>query len=132
MGSPQDEPERNDYELQHEVTLSKGFWMADTPVTRALWETVMGENSSHFRGDERPVEKVDWKDAQTFIDKMNGTKPALKLCLPTEAQWEYACRLTAPHRFVGVNRWIQYWLILMAIIHTTMVVKVNIENRLLK
>ena len=95
MGSPQDEPERESFgydETQHEVTLSKGFWIANTPVTQALWEVVMDENPSRFMGEERPVEMISWKDAQVFIDKMNDLKPALKLCLPTEAQWEYACR----------------------------------------
>ncbi|MCB1949914.1 MAG: formylglycine-generating enzyme family protein [Nitrosomonas sp.] len=92
MGSPTDEPERDDDELQHEVTLSKGFWIADTPVTQALWQVVMGENPSKFKGEERPVENISWDDAQAFIAKMNGMKAELKLCLPTEAQWEYACR----------------------------------------
>ena len=92
MGSPEDEPERLDNELQHEVTLTKGFWIADTPVTQALWQVVMGENPGRFQGEERPVENVSWDDAQVFITKMNDLKPELKLCLPSEAQWEYACR----------------------------------------
>ncbi|MCB1949537.1 MAG: formylglycine-generating enzyme family protein [Burkholderiales bacterium] len=92
MGSPTDERERYDDELQHEVTLTKGFWIADTPVTQALWQVVMGENPSDFKGGDRPVETVSWDDAQAFIAKMNGLKVELKLCLPTEAQWEYACR----------------------------------------
>jgi len=92
MGSPKDETERYEDELQHEVTLSKGFWIADTTVTQALWEVVIGENPSHFKGKERPVENVSLDDARSFINKMNGMKPELKLCLSTEAQWEYACR----------------------------------------
>ncbi len=92
MGSPPDEPERYDDELQHQVTLTKGFWIADTTVTQALWEVVMGENPSEFKGEDRPVERINWEDAQAFIAKMNGLKAELKLCLPTEAQWEYACR----------------------------------------
>jgi len=95
MGSPEDEPERESNgadETQHEVTLSKGFWIADTTVTEALWEAVMGENPSGFKGENRPVEKVNWNDAQEFISKMNGMKSELKLQLPTEAQWEYVCR----------------------------------------
>ncbi len=95
MGSPKDEPERESFgtdETQHEVSLTKGFWIADTTVTQALWEVVMGENPSRFKGGERPVENVRWEDVQAFINKMNEMKPELKLCLPTEAQWEYACR----------------------------------------
>ena len=92
MGSPENEPERYGDELQHEVTLTKGFWMADTTVTQALWQAVMGDNPSEFKGEERPVENVNWEGAQAFINKMNVLKAELKLCLPTEAQWEYACR----------------------------------------
>lgn len=92
MGAPPDEPERFDNELQHQVTLTKGFWIADTTVTQALWEVIAGENPSKFKGEDRPVENVSWKDAQAFVAKMNGLKAELKLCLPTEAQWEYACR----------------------------------------
>lgn len=92
MGSPPDEPERYGDELQHQVTLTKGFWIADTPVTQALWKVMMGENPSRFKGEELPVDSVNWEDAQAFITKMNGLKAELKLCLPTEAQWECACR----------------------------------------
>ncbi|MER0203861.1 MAG: formylglycine-generating enzyme family protein [Nitrosomonas sp.] len=92
MGSPENEPERYDDELQHQVTLTQGFWIADTVVTQELWQVIMGDNPSRFNGDENPVENVSWNDAQAFIAKMNGMKAELKLCLPTEAQWEYACR----------------------------------------
>jgi len=92
MGSPIDEPEREDNEVQHEVTLTQGYWIADTPVTQALWQAIMGDNPSEFKENENPVENVSWNDVQAFIAKMNGMKAELKLCLPTEAQWEYACR----------------------------------------
>ena len=92
MGSPEDEAERREDELQHEVTLTKGFWIADTPVSRVLWHMVMGMNPGRFQGEINPIDKVSWEDAQKFIAKMNGLKAELKLCLPTEAQWEYACR----------------------------------------
>ena len=92
MGSPSDEPGRIDYETKHEVTLSEGFWLADTTVTQALWELVMGENPSKFKGVERPVENVGWDDAKSFIGKFNKKIPELSVRLPWEAEWEYACR----------------------------------------
>ena len=92
MGSPENEPERKGDEVQHEVTLTEGYWIADTPVTQALWQVVMDDNPSQFKGEENPVENVSWDDAQAFISKMNSMKADLKLCLPTETQWEYACR----------------------------------------
>ncbi len=93
MGSPADEPGRFEWEgPQHEVTLARGFWLFDTPVTQALWEAVMGKNPSEFKSPDRPVEQVSWEDAQAFLERINGRVPGLDLCLPSEAQWEYACR----------------------------------------
>jgi formylglycine-generating enzyme len=92
MGSPEDEAERQSRERQHEVELTRGFWLADTACTQALWQEVMGENPSHFQGKDRPVENVSWEDCDGFIEKLNGEVPGLGACLPTEAQWEYACR----------------------------------------
>ena len=93
MGSPEDEPGRYDDEgPQHEVTLANGFWLFDTPCTQALWQAVMGENPSQFRSPDRPVETVSWDDVQTFLERINGLVPGLGLSLPSEAQWEYACR----------------------------------------
>ena len=92
MGSWEDEPERNTKEFKHKVVFSKGFWIADTTVTQSLWEAVMGNNPSRFKSKNRPVEGISWNDTQVFIKTMNRLKPELNLCLPTEAQWEYACR----------------------------------------
>ncbi|MDM8548256.1 formylglycine-generating enzyme family protein [Candidatus Venteria ishoeyi] len=94
MGSLESEPERwkEGESPQHEVTLTQGFWLFDTAVTQALWEAVMGENPSHFQGTDRPVENVRWNETKAFIDKLNSILPGLELTLPSEAQWEYACR----------------------------------------
>jgi formylglycine-generating enzyme required for sulfatase activity len=93
MGSPEDEPGSGEDEgPRHEVTISKGFWLFDTLCTQALWRAVMGANPSAFKSPDRPVERVGWHDAQTFLERINALFPGLNLVLPTEAQWEYACR----------------------------------------
>jgi formylglycine-generating enzyme required for sulfatase activity len=77
MGSPEKEPERWDGEgPQHSVTISQGFWLFDTACTQALWETVMGENPSYFKGADRPVEEVSWNGCQDFIKRLNQHLPA--------------------------------------------------------
>jgi formylglycine-generating enzyme required for sulfatase activity len=100
MGSPPNEPERNDDETPHWVTLTKGFWMGVTPVTQAQWQAVMGRNPSHFKGDNLPVESVSWDDCQAFCKKL-AQKVRKRFRLPTEAEWEYACRAgtTTPFHF---------------------------------
>ena len=94
MGSPKDEPERYDDEVRHRVRLTKGFWLADTTCTQALWEAVLGHNPSKFTGDlQLPVEQVSWDDVtQQFLPALDRTLPGLNGRLPTEAEWEYACR----------------------------------------
>lgn len=93
MGSPEDEPGRYDNEgPRYQVTLTEGYWLFDTPCTQALWEAVMGNNPSRFQSPTRPVEQVSWHDVQDFLKKINEQIPDLDLSLPSEAQWEYACR----------------------------------------
>ncbi|MFK8184521.1 MAG: SAV_2336 N-terminal domain-related protein [Phormidesmis sp.] len=109
MGSPVDEPERYDVEgPQHEVSLEP-FFMGRYPVTQAQWRFVAGLaqinrelalDPSEFKGDARPVEKVSWLDAVEFCDRLSA-HTGNKYELPTEAQWEYACRAgtTTPFHF---------------------------------
>jgi sulfatase modifying factor 1 len=96
MGSPESEPGRYDDEgPPHQVTLPQGYWLFDTPCTQTLWEAVMGGSPSRFKSPTRPVEQVSWDDAQDFLRQINTRLPGLNLVLPSEAQWEYACRAGA-------------------------------------
>ena len=101
MGSPKAEKERQDNEIQHKVTLTKGFYMGVYTVTQEQYETVMGKNPSNFRGEKNlPVEKVSWGDCQEFIKKLRE-KDKKVYRLPSEAEWEFACRAgtTTPFHF---------------------------------
>jgi formylglycine-generating enzyme required for sulfatase activity/C1A family cysteine protease len=93
MGSPENEPGWLSDETQHQVTLTKSFYMQTTEVTQGQWKTVTGSNPSHFLscGDNCPVEKVSWDDVQSFITSLNGRGEGTYR-LPTEAEWEYAAR----------------------------------------
>ncbi len=78
---------------QHQVTISQPFYLGKYPVTQGQWQAVMGSNPSNHTGDlNRPVESVFWDDAQTFIQKLNERESGKQYRLPTEAEWEYACR----------------------------------------
>jgi uncharacterized protein (TIGR02996 family) len=106
MGSPPSEPRRSRDEHRHTVTLSRGFWMGVCPVTQGQWRTVMGDNPSAFSRANRPerieevsdadlerfpVEKVSWNAAVDFCGRL-GRSVGQPIRLPTEAEWEYACR----------------------------------------
>jgi formylglycine-generating enzyme required for sulfatase activity len=109
MGSPEDEPGRLDHEgPQHEVTLG-AFFMAKTPITQAQWREVaswprverdLDPDPSYFKGDNRPVEQVSWHDAMEFCHRLSQ-RTGKNYTLPSEAQWEYACRAgtTIPFHF---------------------------------
>ena len=89
---------------KHEVTLTKAFWLGRTEVTQAQWEAVMGKNSSWFKGKDLPVEHLSWKEATEFCGRLNaqGLLPTgWKWALPTEAQWEYACRAGTAGDYAG-------------------------------
>jgi len=97
MGPPADEPGRyGDEGPQHPVTITRGYWLGETPVTQALWEAVTGENPSRFKTPDRPVERVSWEECQeSLIAALNEAIPAEggeSFRLPTDAEWEYACR----------------------------------------
>ncbi len=76
---------------RHRVRLTKGFWMGKYEVTQAQWQAVMGRNPSYFKGSNNPVEQVSWDDCQDFLKKLSQ-KTGERFRLPTEAEWEYACR----------------------------------------
>ena len=92
MGSPASEPGRYDSEVQHKVTLTKGFWLGKYPVTQSQWESVMGNNPFQSnKGYNYPVDNVSWDDCNDFIEKINS-QSNINARFPTEAEWEYACR----------------------------------------
>ena len=109
LGSPVDEPNRDEDEPQIQgVTLTKGVWCADSECTQALWKTLMGGNPSRFAqasdSADRPVERVSWNDVQGFLKALAEKLPAGAYPrLPSEAEWEYACRGGGSGPFTTVN-----------------------------
>jgi formylglycine-generating enzyme required for sulfatase activity len=113
MGSAPDEGEE-DESPQRRVTLSRPFYLGKFEVTQAQWERVMGVNPSEFKGASRPVENVSWDDCQRFLARVSA-RTGRKLALPTEAQWEYACRAGTASRWsfgndpaaAGAHAWLE-------------------------
>jgi formylglycine-generating enzyme required for sulfatase activity len=106
MGSPASEELRQEDETQHEVTISKGYYLGVYEVTQAQYEKVMGKNPSHLQGakvgnenTDLPVESVSWDAAVEFCKKLSDLPEEKKTSrlyrLPTEAEWEYACTVAA-------------------------------------
>ena len=75
----------------HRVKISEGFWMGQTEVTQAQYVKIIGRHRSYFKGDDLPVTTMSWGDAVTFCRELSR-REGLTYVLPTEAQWEYACR----------------------------------------
>ena len=91
MGSPASEPGRMGNETQHRVEITKPFYLSAYEVTQAQYVQVMGNNPSHNKGRTKPVENVSWHDAVAFFGKLSDEE-GVEYRLPTEAEWEYACR----------------------------------------
>jgi formylglycine-generating enzyme required for sulfatase activity len=102
MGSPENELGRGSDETQHQVTLTRSFYMQTTEVAQAQWEAVMGNNPSYFSecGGNCPVEQVSWNDVQDFITALNSRGEG-NYRLPTEAEWEYAARAGSTTAFAN-------------------------------
>jgi len=88
----------------HKVTITRAFYMAIHEVTQAQWKAVMGSAPSHFEGAQRPVEQVSWKDAKEFCRRLSKREGA-QYRLPTEAEWEYACRAGTTSELYWGDRW---------------------------
>lgn len=101
MGAPHNEPERRENETpRHCVQISRGYWLADTSCAQALWLAVMGSNPSRFADDPQcPVEQVSWDDVQNFLSALAAAGIEGQADLPTETEWEYACRAGTPTAF---------------------------------
>lgn len=91
MGSPKSELGRRDAERPHEVILTKSFYLGATEVTQDQWIQVMADNPSFFEGNDLPVETVTWEEAMEFCGRLSAAENRVYR-LPTEAEWEYACR----------------------------------------
>ncbi len=91
MGSPLAERGRFDDEPQHQVTLTKGFWLGKYEVTQKQWQSVMGEKQTKIKDHDRPEESVSWENCNAFIRRLNDQLGGAAR-FPTEAEWEYACR----------------------------------------
>jgi formylglycine-generating enzyme required for sulfatase activity len=106
MGSPANEKDHFDNEVQHSTTLTKPFYIGKFEVTQRQWQTVMGRNPSKFTnpGLDAPVEQVSWDDYQEFIKALNARVPGGGFRLPTEAEWEYACRAGSSNAFAGTGK----------------------------
>ncbi len=100
MGSPDSDKDAQGWEKpQHRVRITKPFYLGKYLVTQEQWGAVMGSNPSRIKGPKNPVEMVSWEDCQEFLKRLNAKVGGGKFQLPTEAQWEYACRAGSTMRY---------------------------------
>ena len=99
MGSPSNEEGHESDEELHEVTLTEGFWLSTFEITQSQWEAIVGDNPSRHEGEDLPVEQVSCDDIQEFLIELNANTAGAIYRLPTEAEWEYACRAGSTTRF---------------------------------
>ncbi|MCC4768093.1 SUMF1/EgtB/PvdO family nonheme iron enzyme [Methanosarcina sp. DH1] len=93
MGSPLEEKDRSDSESPiHKVKINNSFYLGKSAVTQKQWKKIMGNNPSYCKGEDHPVEMISWNEAQEFVIKLNEMEGTDKYRLPSEAEWEYACR----------------------------------------
>jgi len=97
MGSLDTDPAHRPDEKAVTVTFTRGWWLADSEVTQAQFQAISGKRPGGFRGDDLPVENITWNDSVAFAQRLNALVPGLRARLPTEAEWEYACRSGADH-----------------------------------
>ena len=99
MGSPEHEKDRKPTETEREITISREFYIGVYEVTQAEYEAVMGHNPAREKGATLPVDHVTWHDAVAFCDKLTAQESGMRYRLPTEAEWEYACRAGTATRY---------------------------------
>jgi formylglycine-generating enzyme required for sulfatase activity len=104
MGSSAKESGRYNDEIQHKVVLGKPFWIGRHEVTQEQWLRVMGSSPSFFKGASNPVERVSWPDCQEFVQRLNKRVAGGGFRLPTEVEWEYACRARTVTRYHGGDK----------------------------
>jgi formylglycine-generating enzyme required for sulfatase activity len=102
MGSPKGEAGRQENEDQVRVRISKGFWIGKTEVTNAQWNSVMGNLTSRPTQDQLPVVSVSWVDCIEFLSRLKAPPKGWVFTLPSEAQWEYACRGGTKTAYAGI------------------------------